>query len=81
MTSDGALPGYAFESAAPDVTHRRLSPALRQRIARLAPSRIEASGDEVTLVAEGLEGDTERLAEAAAIAEALAEAAPGEAYR
>jgi len=72
---------WAIDSDEPDLTHRRISPEIGARLDRLGPLRIEADREELRVVTTGLEGDPERLAEAVALAEELAQADPRGAYR
>ena len=72
---------WAIESDDPELTRRRISPEIGERLDRLAPLRVEANEDELRIVTTGIEGDAERLAEVVALAEELAAADPRGAYR
>jgi hypothetical protein len=75
------LGGYVLESDRPEETRRRLGGALEERLRRLGPLRVEADDEELRILATGIEGDAERLAEAMALAEALAADEGRGAYR
>lgn len=72
---------WAIDSDRPELTRRRISPEVGARLDRLGPVRVEADEDELRIVTSGVEGDSERLAEAVALAEELAAADPRGAYR
>lgn len=72
------LPGsYVVASSAPKRTARRLDGPLKQRLAQLAPLRIESDGDDVTVALLGVEVDERRLRDAMDLARALAASSEG----
>jgi len=81
-TEQIALPEhFVLASSAPEQTARRLSQAVRDRLATLAPLRVESDGEDVTVVLAGMETDDRRLQEAVDVATALAAETGKGAYR